>query len=370
MNEKMTVGIVGCGNISDIYLQNCQRFPELALLACADAEPARAEAKAAEFGIRALPVTELLADPAIEIVINLTPPAAHAAINLAALEAGKHVYTEKPLAISREEGRRTVELARARGLRIGSAPDTFLGAGLQTCRQLLDAGAIGVPVAATAFMAGHGPESWHPHPEFFYKRGAGPLFDVGPYYLTALISLLGPVARVTGAARISFPERRIASQPHAGELIQVETPTHVVGVLDFASGVVATLITSFDMWAARLPYFEIYGSEGTLSGPDPNTFGGPVQLWQSKSGWQEVPLVQGHAENSRGLGVAELARALRAGRPHRASGDLAYHVLDVMHAILEASAAGRHLMPESTCERPAPLGKNECSWTQINADER
>ena len=204
MDETMTVGIVGCGNISDIYLQNCQRFPGLALLACADAEPARAEAKAAEFGIRALPVAELLADPAIEIVINLTPPAAHAAVNLAALEAGKHVYTEKPLAIGREEGRRTVELARARGLRVGSAPDTFLGAGLQTCRRLLDAGAIGVPVAATAFMAGHGPESWHPNPEFFYKRGAGPLFDVGPYYLTALISLLGPVARVTGAARISF----------------------------------------------------------------------------------------------------------------------------------------------------------------------
>ncbi len=352
----MGVGIIGCGNISEIYLKNCRAFPELTLIACADADSARAEAKAAAHGIRALSVAALLADPTIEIVVNLTPPAAHAEINLAALEAGKHVYTEKPLAVSREDGRRTVALARAKGLRVGGAPDTFLGAGLQTCRQLLDEGAIGVPVAATAFMPGHGPEAWHPDPEFFYKQGAGPLFDMGPYYLTALVSLLGPVARITGSARISFPERLITSKAHYGEVIQVETPTHVVGVLDFASGVVGTLITSFDIWAANLPRIEIYGSGGTLSVPDPNTFGGPVRLWQREGGWRDVPLSHDYAENSRGLGAADLARAARSGQPHRANGDLAYHVLDVMHTILEASEAGRHLTPESTCERPAPLG--------------
>jgi len=355
MKGTLTVGILGCGNISEIYLENCQILPGVTLVACADRHPERAEAKAAQFGIRPVCQIELLTDPAIEIIINLTPPTGHATINLAALEAGKHVYTEKPLAISREDGRRTVELARAKGLRVGSAPDTFLGAGLQTCRKLLDEGAIGVPVAATAFMVGHGPEAWHPNPEFFYKQGAGPLFDVGPYYLTALVSLLGPVTRVTGSARASFPERLITSEPHAGKVIQVEVPTHVNGVLDFANGVVGTLITSFDIWAANLPRIEIYGSEGTLGVPDPNTFGGPVQLWRQDGGWREVPLVQGYSENSRGLGAADMAQAISKGLPHRANGDLAYHILDVMHTLLEAAEAGRHLIPESTCTRPAAM---------------
>ncbi|MBN1922235.1 MAG: Gfo/Idh/MocA family oxidoreductase [Anaerolineae bacterium] len=355
MKKTLTTGILGCGNISEIYLKNCQALPGLALLACADIHPERTAAKAAQFDIRPLSIPELLADPAIEIIINLTPPMAHATLNLAALEAGKHVYTEKPLAVNREDGRHTVELARANRLRVGSAPDTFLGAGLQTCRKLLDEGAIGVPVAATAFMSGHGPEAWHPNPKFFYKQGAGPLFDVGPYYLTALVSLLGPVARVAGSARASFPERRITSAAHYGEIIQVEVPTHVAGVLDFANGVIGTLITSFDIWAANLPYIEIYGSEGTLSVPDPNTFGGPVRLWQHNGGWREIPLIQGHSENSRGLGAADMAQAICEGRQHRANGDLAYHVLDVMHILLEASATGRHLTPESSCTRPEPM---------------
>ncbi|MDX9954796.1 MAG: Gfo/Idh/MocA family oxidoreductase [Anaerolineae bacterium] len=355
MNKTLTAGILGCGNISEIYLKNCQALPHLALLACADIHPERAAAKAAQFDIQPLSIPELLADPAIEIIINLTPPTAHATINLAALEAGKHVYTEKPLAVNRQDGQRTLELARERGLRVGSAPDTFLGAGLQTCRKLLDEGAIGVPVAATAFMSGHGPEAWHPNPRFFYKQGAGPLFDVGPYYLTALVSLLGPVARVTGSARASFPERRITSEAHYGEVIQVEVPTHVAGVLDFANGVIGTLITSFDIWAANLPYIEIYGSEGTLSVPDPNTFGGPVRLWQHDGGWRDIPLIRGYSENSRGLGAADMAQGIYEGLPHRANGDLAYHVLDVMHTLLEASSAGRRLTPESSCTRPEPL---------------
>ena len=350
------VGIVGCGNISDIYLQSDQKFAAMKIVACADLEVARARAKAAQYGIRACEPAELLADPAIEVVVNLTVPQAHAAVALAALEAGKHVYNEKPLAIERADAERMLALARSKALLVGCAPDTFLGGGLQTCRALIDAGAIGTPVAATAFMVGHGPEGWHPNPDFFYQRGAGPMFDMGPYYLTALIGMLGPVRRVTGSAQISFAERTITSQPHRGEKIVVNTPTHVAGVLDFASGAVATLVTSFDVWHANLPRIEIYGSEGTLSLPDPNTFGGPVRLrLAGEPEWRDVELSHGYSANSRGIGVADMAYALRSGRPHRASGALAYHVLDLMHAFHDASREGRHVELASTCERPAAL---------------
>ncbi len=245
--------------------------------------------------------------------------------------------------------------ARERGLRVGCAPDTFLGGGLQTCRRLIDAGAIGAPVAATAFLLNHGPESWHPDPNFYFQPGAGPMFDMGPYYLTALVSMLGPVRRATGSAQISFPERTITSEPHYGETITVTVPTHVAGILDFAGGAVATIVTSFDVWdvTRRL---EIHGSAGSLRLPDPNIFGGPVQLLRAgEREWEDIPLTHGYTANSRGLGVADLASALRSGRPHRASGELAYHILDIMHAIHDASRESRHIELESTCERPAPL---------------
>jgi len=242
-------------------------------------------------------------------------------------------------------------------IREGKVTRGFLGAGIQTCRKLIDDGAIGQPVAAVAFLISHGHESWHPDPEFYYKPGGGPMFDMGPYYLTALVNLLGPVRRVTGSTRITFPQRVITSQPKAGTTIQVEVPTHVAGVMDFANGAVGTIITTFDVWGANLPHIEVYGTEGSLSVPNPNAFGGPVKLMppQRQAPWQDIPLTHGYAENSRGLGVADLACALRSGRAHRAGGDLAYHVLEVMHAFQQASEQGRHVLIQSTAPRPAPL---------------
>ncbi|HUX75014.1 MAG TPA: Gfo/Idh/MocA family oxidoreductase [Anaerolineae bacterium] len=356
MATRAKVGLIGCGNISGAYVKGCTAFRILDVVACADIVTSRAEARAREFGIpNACPVDELLSDPEIQIVVNLTVPQAHAEVSLAAISAGKNVHSEKPLAVAREDGRRVLAAAREQRVLVGCAPDTFLGGGLQTCRKLIDDGWIGKPVAATAFMTSRGPESWHPDPEFLYQLGAGPLFDMGPYYLTALVNLLGPVKRVTGSTQISFPERLITSQPHYGTEIKVRTPTHVAGVVDFGSGAVGTIITSFDVWAANLPRIEIYGSEGSLSVPDPNTFGGPVRIWRPEAGeWREVPLTHS-TDVGRGIGVADMAHALAYGRPHRASGELAYHVLDVMHAFEEASKTGGHVEIESHCPRPAPL---------------
>lgn len=355
--SRIAVGVIGCGVISGTYLETSKLFDILDVVACADLDPERARAKAEQYGVpRACSVAELLADPQIAIVLNLTVPKAHAEVAMAAIAAGKSVYNEKPLAISREDGRRMLDAARAKGVRIGCAPDTFLGGGLQTCRKLIDDGWIGVPIAATSFMLNHGHESWHPDPDFYYQPGGGPMLDMGPYYLTALTSLLGPVRRVTGSARITFPQRTITSRRRYGARIDVTTPTHVAGVLDFASGAIATIVTSFDVWDAEVPRLEIYGTEGTLSLPDPNTFSGPVRVRRAgASAWSEIPLTHGYTGNHRGVGVADLAYALRSGRPHRASGELAYHVLDIMSACFDSSDTGRHVELTSTCARPAPL---------------
>jgi predicted dehydrogenase len=358
MMKKVKIGIIGCGNISGIYLQNCTKmFDILEVKAVADLDMERAKAKAAEYGIpNVYTVKELLADPEIEIVINLTIPKAHAEICLAALEAGKNVHVEKPLAITREDGQKIVQLAKSKGLRVGCAPDTFMGGGIQTCIKLIEDGWIGQPVAATAFMMCHGHESWHPDPEFYYKVGGGPMFDMGPYYLTALVALMGPVRRVTGSARVTFEERTITSAPKYGTKITVDTPTHLAGVMDFENGAIGTIITSFDVWDAQLPSIEIYGTTGSLSVPDPNGFGGPVYVKrQGAQQWSEVPLTHGYAENSRGIAVADMAYALQSGRAHRANGDLAYHVLDLMHGFHDASREGKHYEVKSTCKRPASL---------------
>ncbi len=355
MNNKVNVGIIGCGNISDRYFQWCAKFDILNVAACADIDLSRAQAKAEQYGVKACTVEELLADPEIEIVINLTIPQAHTSVDLAAIAVGKHVHSEKPLALNREDGRKILEAAKEKGVLVGCAPDTFLGGGLQTCRKLIDEGWIGTPVAATAFMVGHGHESWHPSPEFYYKAGGGPMLDMGPYYLTALVHLLGPVRRVTGSSKTTFPQRTITSQPLYGTVIDVEVTTHLATVLDFASGAVGTMIMSFDVWSHNLPRIEIYGSEGSLCVPDPNHFRGPVKIRRAGAeDWSEIPLTHS-SDVERGIGVADMAYAIRSGRPHRASGDLAYHVLDVMLAVDDASQSGRHIDIASTVERPAPL---------------
>ena len=353
--QPVSIGIVGCGTISTIYAQAGRKFPNLIVAACADLDDQRARDLAAKHAIPlACSVADLLRDPTIAIVVNLTVPGAHAEVGLAALEAGKSVYNEKPLAISREDARRMLDLAERRGLRVGCAPDTFLGGGLQTCRALIDAGAIGRPVAAHATILGSGPERWHPNPDFFYREGAGPLFDMGPYYLTALATLLGPARSVSGSARSTHAERTIGSGERMGERIPVTTPTHVTALVEYDEAV-ASLTTSFDTAEGYTPRLEIYGTEGSLILPDPNTFGGPVRLRRRDGEWEEVPIVHGYIENSRGIGVADMAAAMASGRPHRASGALAYHVLDTMHAIYESADSGRRIAISSGPTRPAAL---------------
>ena len=306
--------------------------------------------------IKATGTAELLADPSIDLVLNLTQPRHHFEVMTAGIEAGKHVYGEKPLCVSFEESQQLLALAQTAGVRVGCAPDTFLGAGIQRCRELIDSGAIGEPVAASAFFTTPGHERWHPAPAFYYEVGGGPMLDMGPYYLTALVALLGPAASVSGSARITYPERTITSEPLGGTKIPVEVATHVSGTVDFASGVVATVLTSFDIWGAELPRIEIYGSHGTLSVPDPNEFGGPIRLLRSSTGrWEDVAVTRRFSENSRGLGVAEMATSVARGEPHRASGALASHVLEALEAFRLSSDSGRRVDLETRCERPALL---------------
>ena len=355
---RAKVGIVGCGNISEIYIKNLTTmFPNTEVAAVADLLPERARAKADAHGIpKACTVEELLGDPSIDVVLNITIPRAHYEVTMAALEAGKHAYTEKPLAISLKEGEKILALARKKGLAVGCAPDTFLGAGIQTCLRLIDEGAIGAPVAATAFMTCHGHESWHPDPAFYYQSGGGPVFDMGPYYFTALIAMLGPARRVSGSVRRSFPRRVVGSGPKAGQVIEVEVPTHAAGTIDFECGAVVTFVMSFDVWHAELPRIEIYGMGGSLSVPDPNGFGGPVKMRGSTdAAWQDVPVTLPHAENSRGLGLSDMVEAIGSGRQPRASGALGLHALEIMHAVHEASSSERSVTLRWPVDRPPAL---------------
>lgn len=353
------IGMVGVGAISGIYLQNLtQVFSEVELVAVCDLIKEKAEKAKDEYNIPKLYNTmeELFADKDIDIVLNLTRPYEHFEVTSGALKAGKHVYSEKPLAATLEEGMELVRLAEERNLMLGGAPDTFLGAGIQTCRKLIDDGFIGEPVGAAAFMICHGHESWHPDPEFYYKHGGGPMMDMGPYYLTALTNLLGGIKSVTGVAKTSFPHRMITSEPKAGTIIDVEVPTYVTGIMEFDNGAVGTLFTTFDVHNKGQARFEVYGSQGTLMVPDPNTFGGPIYLLrQEENEYKEHPLLFDYAQNSRGLGLADMAKALESGRPYRANYKQTLHVLEAMAAFTTSSDMRQAVDLKSSFNREEPM---------------
>ncbi len=350
------VGVVGCGNVSELYLRGCASLPSIELAACADLDAARAADLSSRGGFPAVTIDALLADPGIEIVLNLTPPTAHAGVSRAAIAAGKHVYSEKPLATTRADAAAILADADAAGVRVGGAPDTFLGGGLQTARALIDAGAIGDAIGANAAVLHLGPELWHPNPGIFYARGGGPLLDVGPYYVAALVTLLGPIREVSAVLRGVGGVRRIESGPRAGETFAAEVPTYALTTMRFASGVIGGLMASFDVVASRSPHIEIHGTAGSLALGDPNRFDGEVQRWaMGADAWEDVP-PQGDTSVGRGIGLADMIEGIRGGRPHRASAELAFHVLDVLLAMEEAGQADHPVPIRSTCERPAPLG--------------
>ncbi|RIY01939.1 gfo/Idh/MocA family oxidoreductase [Aureimonas flava] len=372
--DRMGIGIIGCGNIAATYLRNARLFGDVALVACADREPAAAERRAAEFGLRAMSMEALLAAPDVALVLNLTVPSAHHEITEAALAAGKHVFTEKPLGVTLAEGRALVDEAERRGLALGSAPDTFLGAAGRRARAMVDAGAIGRPVLGTAFMMGRGMEHWHPNPQFYYQPGGGPVLDMGPYYLTMLVNLLGPVVRVGAVARTGEAERLVTAEgPFHGTRFPVGTPTSLLSLLEFSGGAAVTFGASWDVFRHSNHPIELHGTKGSLRLPDPDTFGGDVSLSANGAPWQEHPsepdrfgepnwpVDAPRLANYRMLGVADLVRSIREGREPRASGRLALHVLEVMEAILRAGETGEPVAIGGGVNRPAALGEEEAA---------
>jgi predicted dehydrogenase len=368
------VGIIGAGTISGKYLENSHKFDAFDVVAVADLRLDGAQARAAEYGVpKACLPDDLLADPDVDLVINLTPHRVHGAVGRQVLEAGKHVYTEKPLAVHRDEARQLLDLAQERGLRVGGAPDTFFGGAWQTARSLIDQGVIGEPVGAFANLharpnpnrqrrpGGASPQAGYTsfYATDYFEFGGGAIFDRGPYYLNALIHLLGPFTRVTAMNRITWPERQ-----HADRTLEVHVPTHVTASMEFANGAVCTMLMSNDVYETGLPHIEIYGSEGSLRCIDPNNFGGDLYL--RRPGEPDLECVAstfGYLENSRGVGVADMCRAIANDRPHRASGEMAAHVVDVINSVIEASDRGEQVTLTSTCAQPAPLPEGLKDWT-------
>lgn len=356
-DQPVNVGIIGCGAIIAQYLANFRRLEDINLVAVADLDPARAQAVADSYdGVRALTVDALLAADDVELVLNLTIPAAHAEVALRAIAAGKSVYGEKPLAATTAEARQVLDAARTAGVVVGCAPDTVLGTGIQTARKAIDDGLIGRPISATATMATPGHERWHPNPDFYYQPGGGPLLDMGPYYVSALVTLLGPVVSVIGAASHTRDERTIGSGPREGQTVPVAIDTHVTGVLVHASGALSTLVMSFDAVKTKSPNIEVHGEHGSLVVPDPNHFEGDVQVFAlGADDWETLPVSAGYADSGRGFGIADLIRT-PAGQEPRAGGALAFHALEVMESVLESAGTGAPVRIGSTVERPAPVG--------------
>ena len=393
MEQKpVKVAMIGVGAISGIYLKNMTHtFREVDLVGVCDLIPERAEKGAAyvreeiEKGAQVRDpkiykdMFEAFNDPEVEVVLNLTRPYEHCEVTKQALLHGKHVYSEKPLGVDMEEANQLISLAEEKGLQIGGAPDTFMGAGIQTARHLIDSGMIGNVVGASCAMVCHGHETWHPDPEFYYKRGGGPMLDMGPYYITALVQLLGEVKGVMGMTKKTFPQRLITSEPHRGETIQVDVDTWLSGNLEFTSGAIAQVFTTFDVHYTAQSRFEVYGTQGSLMVPDPNTFGGPVLLLRPEdaaaapktdpglarhgvpdfyAGWKEMPLLYDYPENSRGLGLADMCKALRTGRDHRANYQQQRHVLEVMTSFSKSCESRAYLPMETKYTRTAPMELN------------
>lgn len=368
---KLGVGIIGCGNISTAYLQLAPLFRSLDLRAVADINKASADARAAEFGVRSETVDDLLKAGDIDVIVNLTVPAVHYAVTKQILLAGKHAYSEKPVVLTLDEGKDLVDLAASRGLRLGSAPDTFLGGAHQAARAAIDAGRVGKIIGGTCHFMGHGMEGWHPNPDFFYAPGGGPVLDMGPYYITNLIQLIGPVKAVAALANASFPTRTIGNGPRNGEVLNVTTPTNVHTLLEFVNGATVTFSTSWDVWKHRHPNMDLYGTEASLYVPDPNFFGGEVQIAgpdgeenlvtdQHPFGVSNITDGQGNARaNYRCAGLADMAAAIDEGRQHRCNAEVAVHAVDVMTSILKAGETRGFVEMTTTCERPAALSAAE-----------
>ncbi|WP_162654858.1 Gfo/Idh/MocA family oxidoreductase [Lentilitoribacter sp. Alg239-R112] len=366
--KTLGVGIIGCGNISAAYMQLVPMFKGIQVRACADINHNAAVARAEEFDIRAESIDDLLMAGDIDIIVNLTIPAAHVEVSSAILNAGKHVYSEKPFVLSTEEGNVLKKLANEKGLRIGSAPDTFLGSTHQRARALIDSGAVGKITSGTAVVQSHGMEHWHPNPDFFFQPGAGPMLDLGPYYISNLIQLISPVKRVTAMTSSPSKTRTISCGPRDGEKVPVETPTTIHALLEFDNGAIINLITSWDVWAQSHSNMELYGEKGTLFVPDPNFFGGELRLTEES---EEVVLPHwehpfekenyvdknsgNHQSNYRGAGLADMALAIQEGRPQRCSLEFAHHVVDVMASILKSGETGQTIELSTTCDRPAAL---------------
>ncbi len=360
--SKINVGVIGCGNISGIYFENFTKlFHNINLYAICDLDEEKTKAASEKYGVTNIfTYEEMMNCDEIQIIVNLTTPQSHYSICKDALLSGKHVYVEKPLSLELEQGIELVALAKEKDLLIGCAPDPFLGAGIQTCIKAIHDGLIGDVIGATAFMMCHGHESWHPDPEFYYKLGGGPMFDMGPYYLTALVSMIGPVKEVVGMNAITFPQRTITSEKKFGQTVDVEVPTHVAGLMEFENGAIGNIITSFDVWGSTLPRIEVYGTRGSLIVPDPNTFGGEVLMKQYFSTeFEKLPLMSLYHENSRGIGVSDMARCiLTKQKNNRASGELSCHVLEIMHAFHESKKSKAYVQLSTTCEKPLPLPMN------------
>lgn len=352
MSAPARVGVIGCGVISRVYASNAPAFDAFEIVACADLDAERCAALAAEHGFTAMGTDALLADPGLDIVLNLTPPAVHYEVTRTAIEHGKHVYSEKPLAIIAPAAGELLSLAEAQGLLIGCAPDTFLGGAYQEARALIDGGAIGTPLGVSATMLAGGQETWHPDPDIFFRDGAGPLLDMGPYYLTAIVALLGPIRRVAGFASTRAEEHTIETGPRAGERFAAETPTHTTAIMELDSGATATLVASFEAPHHYASTMLVLGSDGTLSLPDPNMFEGLVRMRLGHGDWAEMPYASWGAREARGIGLQDLAEAIASGRAPRASGALAHHVTDVGRSILAAAASGVTTVVGSTTGRP------------------